>query len=46
MSRITKTEIADVLRGKPPQQPYKLADGGGLYLFVTPTASCGATTTG
>jgi integrase len=35
---ITKTEIANILHGKPPKEPYKLADGLGLYLYITPTA--------
>jgi integrase len=35
---ITKTDIAAILRTKRSATPYKLADGGGLYLYVTPTA--------
>ena len=35
---ITKADITAILRGKRPAKPYKLADSGGLYLYVTPTA--------
>ena len=35
---ITKSEIAEILRSKRPSLPYKLSDGGGLYIYVTPTA--------
>jgi integrase len=35
---ITKTDITTILRGKRQSDPYKLADSGGLYLYVTATA--------
>lgn len=36
---ILKKAIADIQRGKPPKEPYKLTDGGGLYLYVTTSGS-------
>jgi hypothetical protein len=35
-----------VKQAKPKDKPYKLADGGGLYLHVKPMVSTGDTNTG
>jgi len=36
---IQKKTIADIQGRKPPEKATKLADGGGLYLYVTPSGS-------
>lgn len=36
---ILKKEITDIQGSKPPAEPYKLTDGGGLYLYVTTSGS-------
>jgi hypothetical protein len=36
---ILKKDITDIQRRKPPAKPTKLADGGGLYLYITKTGS-------
>ena len=39
MAKILKKDIADILARKPPAVPTKLADGGGLYIYVTTTGA-------
>jgi integrase len=36
---ILKKDIADIIGRKPPAKPAKLADGGGLYLFISASGS-------